>query len=145
MLFIELYIIECDLKNQRFWCDDRPQILPVESPNLLYILTALLQWLWAQQVTCYRTSVLICEYQLLQDLVDNGKTPFPKPASRKASMSTSIHFNGFSTGMAPLNRKWKGKVKSDPSATEEGLQKEEGVRWQGLHIHVCSGLCDKTQ
>lgn len=47
MLFIELYIIECDLKNQRFWCDDRPQILPVESPNLLYILTALLQWLWA--------------------------------------------------------------------------------------------------
>lgn len=47
MLFIELYIIEWDLKNQRFQCDDSSQILLVESPNLLYILTALPLWLWA--------------------------------------------------------------------------------------------------
>lgn len=31
MLFIELYITDCDLKNQRFQCDDSSQILLVES------------------------------------------------------------------------------------------------------------------
>jgi len=47
MLFIELYIIECDLQNQRFLYDDSSQILLVESPSLLHILTALLQRLQA--------------------------------------------------------------------------------------------------
>lgn len=42
MLLTELCIIECDLKNQRFQHDDSSQTLLVESPNLLYILTALL-------------------------------------------------------------------------------------------------------
>lgn len=73
------------------------------------------------------------------------KHPSQAPASRKAAMSTSIYFNGFSMGMAPLNRKWKGKAESGPSSAEEGLWTEGGVRWQGLHVRVCPGLCDRRQ
>lgn len=49
------------------------------------------------------------------------KYPSQTPASRKAAMSTSIHFHGFSMGMAPLKRKRKGKVESDPPSAAEGL------------------------
>ena len=145
MLFIELYIIECDFKNQRFRCDDSSQILLVESPNLLYILTALLQWLWAQgspvtELQGCSENISYCRAWWIRE-----KTPLPKPASGKPSpTSSSTHSNGFSMGMVPLNRKQEGTAEPKPSSAEEGLQTEESLRWQGLPSHIYSRLCDKS-
>lgn len=72
-----------------------------------------------------QSSGLNWECNLLQGLVDKGKTPFPKPAFVVSPTSTSIDFNGHSMGMALLNQKWGGTTELKPSSTQKDAFQEQ--------------------